>query len=209
MQESNRTIQLPEAPSIAVLPFMQTGDDFEGQAFADGVTDNIIYTLACTPGLFVSGRNSIFTFKGRSVRPHQVRQVLGVAHILEATITRGDERIELSARLSDTGSGQILWSERFEGDHEEVGAVKRALVERTLATIAPGTALEPSVADRSRISSDVGIYEKFLLAYLNYSPSSEDSTRAMYQSLESIAAQLPGHPLPPGLMAQCFTNLAA
>ena len=208
-QEPRRPVSLPDTPSIAVLPFVQAGNDFDAQAFADGVTDNVIYTLACTPGLFVSGRNSIFTFKGRRVRPQQVGQVLGVAHVLEATIARGDERIALNARLTETGSGQTLWSERFEGSRDGVSALKRALVERTLATIAPGTALDQCVSERSRISSDVGIYEKFLLAYLNYSPSSEESTRAMYASLESIAGQLPGHPLPPGLMAQCYTNLVA
>ena len=56
---------LPEQPSIAVLPFADPTGDFEAQASADGLTDHLTYTLACIRGLFVSGRNSAFTWKGR------------------------------------------------------------------------------------------------------------------------------------------------
>ncbi len=60
--------QLPEKPSIAVLPFNNLSDDPEQEYFSDGITEEIITALSKIPKLFVIARNSTFTYKGKPVR---------------------------------------------------------------------------------------------------------------------------------------------
>jgi hypothetical protein len=55
------------APSIAVLPFENLSLDVEQQYFADGLAEDIITRLSRLRWLFVSARNSSFTFRGKSV----------------------------------------------------------------------------------------------------------------------------------------------
>jgi DNA-binding winged helix-turn-helix (wHTH) protein len=50
------------APSIAVLPFANLSEDSEQQYFADGLAEDIITRLARLRWLFVSARNSSFTY---------------------------------------------------------------------------------------------------------------------------------------------------
>lgn len=203
----DRRLVMPDRPSIAVLPFASTGSGYEAQAFAESVTDHILYTLACMPALFVTGRDSAFTFKGRTVALRAIGQQLGVAHILSGTADQSDESVSVTARLSETESGRTLWSQDFRGGTETVLAFQSAIIGRVVATMAPGMFYEASTVARSRISGDVGIYRKFLSAYSNHSGDSEDSVRTMLASLRSISEQVPEHPVPPALMSQCYANL--
>ena len=50
--------QLPDKPSIAVLPFDNMSGDPKQEYIADGITENIIKTLSKIHNLFVIARNS-------------------------------------------------------------------------------------------------------------------------------------------------------
>ena len=63
---------LPDKPSIAVLPFKNMSGEAEQEYFVDGLTDDLITDLSKISGLFVIARNSVFEFKGRDVKVHEV-----------------------------------------------------------------------------------------------------------------------------------------
>ncbi|GJD48274.1 hypothetical protein OPKNFCMD_0991 [Methylobacterium crusticola] len=202
-------LPLPDRPSVAVLPLADASGDYEAQIFADGVTEHLTYTLACTPGLFVSGRNSAFTFRRQQVSPAEVGRALGVAHVLEGTIARADNRVALSARLSATDGTGLLWSQELAGSAEEIFALQTAIVERTVATIAPGMRLDRSGIARTRFPADVGIYAQFLSTYATFSSLSRASIHPLLHSLDAVIQSIPEQPLPLALKAQCYTFLVA
>ena len=55
------TSNLPDKPSIAVLPFVNMSGDLEQEYFSDGLTEDIITDLSKLSNLFVIARNSSFT----------------------------------------------------------------------------------------------------------------------------------------------------
>ena len=61
------SLNLPDRPSIAVLPFANMSGDPEQDYFADGMVEDIITGLSRIRWLFVIARNSSFTYKGRAV----------------------------------------------------------------------------------------------------------------------------------------------
>ena len=111
-------------PAIAVLPFQNLSGDPEQEYFADGITEEIINTLAHIPGLRVAGRSSAFSFKGRNEDLRSVGAKLGVATILEGTLRRSGDRLRITAQLIDASSGYQLWSERYDRVMEDVFAVQ-------------------------------------------------------------------------------------
>src|SRR5262245_1704014 len=64
--------ELPDKPSIAVLPFLNLSGDAEQDYFIDGVVEDIIAALCRIGWLFVIARNSSFTYKDRTVDVKQV-----------------------------------------------------------------------------------------------------------------------------------------
>ena len=79
----DETLELPDKPSIAVLPFDNMSGDPGQEYIADGISDNIITALSYIPEMFVIARNSSFTYKGKPVKVQQVSEELGVRYVLE------------------------------------------------------------------------------------------------------------------------------
>ncbi|MGO4840378.1 winged helix-turn-helix domain-containing protein, partial [Rhizobiaceae sp. 2RAB30] len=63
---NRKPLPLPDKPSIAVLPFVNVGNDPEQESFADGLTEDLITDLSRS-GLFVIARNSAFAYKGKAM----------------------------------------------------------------------------------------------------------------------------------------------
>jgi len=95
---------LPDVLSIAVLPFVNMSGDPEQEYFSDGITEEIITWLSKIPKLFVTARNSTFTFKGQPVRVREAGQQLGVRFVLEGSVRKSGDRVRVTAQLIDTST---------------------------------------------------------------------------------------------------------
>ena len=107
------TLELPDKPSIAVLPFTNMSDDPEQEYFSDGVSEDIITELSKISKLFVIARNSTFTYKGRAVDIKQVGREQGVRYVLEGSVRRSGDRLRITAQLIDATTGHHLWAQRY------------------------------------------------------------------------------------------------
>src|SRR5262249_8678926 len=67
---------LPDRPSIAVLPFANMSGEAEQQYFSDGITEDIITELSRFRQLFVIARNSSFQYRGQNVDVKRIAREL-------------------------------------------------------------------------------------------------------------------------------------
>ena len=107
-------LELPDKPSIAVLPFTSMSADPEQEFLADGVSEDIITELSKISKLFVVARNSTFTYKGRAVDVKQVGREQGVHYVLEGSVRRNGDRLRITAQLIDATTGDHLWAQRYD-----------------------------------------------------------------------------------------------
>jgi len=128
-------LELPDKPSIAVLPFVNIGGDPEQEYFSDGITEEIITTLSKVPHLFIIARNSVFTYKGKSVKVQQVGKELGVRYILEGSVRKAGDRVRITAQLVDTATGGHLWSERYDRDLKDIFALQDEITMKILTAV--------------------------------------------------------------------------
>src|SRR5207249_11696034 len=87
-------------PSVAILPFSNMSNDPEQEFFSDGITEDIITDLSKVSGLFVLGRNTVFTHKGKAVDLEQIAKQLGVSYVVEGSVRRAGTRVRINAQLS-------------------------------------------------------------------------------------------------------------
>ena len=113
-----------DKPSIAVLPFTNMSDDRGQEFFSDGITEDIITDLSKVSGLFVVGRNTSFTYKGKSVQLQQVAAELGVKFILEGSVRKAGERVRVTGQLIDGATGGHIWADRFDRDLTDIFAIQ-------------------------------------------------------------------------------------
>ena len=113
-----------DKPSIAVLPFNNMSGDPEQEYFSDGITEDIITDLSKVSGLFVIGRNTSFTFKGKSVQIPEVAAQLGVKFVLEGSVRKAGQRVRVTGQLIVGVSGGHIWADRFDRDLTDIFAIQ-------------------------------------------------------------------------------------
>jgi len=100
--------------SVAVLPFVAMSRDDDVEIFADGLTEEVSHALANIAELKVTGRTSSFHYKNRNEDLREIGATLGVAHLLEGSVRRSDDRIRVTAQLIDAEDGFHLWSKVYD-----------------------------------------------------------------------------------------------
>jgi adenylate cyclase len=133
-------LQVPDKPSVAVLPFATTGGNPEQEAFADGIADDVITALSRYPSLFVISRNSCFTYKGRAVDVKQVGRELGVRYVLEGSLRKSGNRIRVNAQLVEAEIGNHVWAERYDRGLADIFALQDEITEAVTIAITPAIA---------------------------------------------------------------------
>ncbi|MEO8811193.1 MAG: hypothetical protein ABI386_13195, partial [Rhodanobacter sp.] len=123
------------AKSIAVLPFENLSDNKDNVYFSDGLSEEILNSLARIDGLRVIGRTSSFKFKGTDVDSRTIGQRLGVANLLEGSIRREGERARITAQLIRASDGTQLWSQTYDRTVKDSLAVQLDIAERVAGVL--------------------------------------------------------------------------
>jgi adenylate cyclase len=100
-------------PAIAVIPFETAEGDRDTEYLADGMSEDLITTLAMWHQFPVIARNSTFTYKGRAVDPVVVGKELGAEYLVVGSFRRVERRVRISAELLDAESGHHIWADRW------------------------------------------------------------------------------------------------
>ena len=129
------SLELPDKPSIAVLPFTNMSNDPEQEFFSDGITEDIITALSKISSMLVIARNSTFIYKGEAVDVKQVGRDQGVRYVLEGGVRKVGNRVRITAQLIDASTGQHRWAERYDRDLEDVFAVQDEITRKIVSEL--------------------------------------------------------------------------
>jgi TolB-like protein len=130
-------LDLPDRPSIVVLPFINMSGDQDQEYFADGTIEDIITALSRFRNLFVIARNSSFVYKNQAVNVKEVGRDLGVRYVLEGSVRKAADRVRITAQLIDASTGAHLWADRFDGELNDIFDLQDDVTTRVVNAIAP------------------------------------------------------------------------
>jgi adenylate cyclase len=180
-------LELPDKPSIAVLPFTNMSTDSEQDYFADGLVEDIITALSRFKSLFVIARNSSFTYKGKAVDIRQVGRELGVRYVLEGSVRKADARLRITGQLIDCSTGAHLWAEKFDGPMEEVFELQDKVASHVAGVIDP-LLLDTEIRRASeRPTADLTAYNFYLRALPHIRAWSREANMLAIALLEQAA----------------------
>ncbi len=156
---------VPDAatPSIAVLPFVNMSSDPEQEYFSDGITEEILNSLASVKELRVAGRTSSFAFKGQADDLRRIGSSLGVDHILEGSVRKSGNEVRITAQLIQVEDGFHVWSETYERELTDVFAIQDEIANEILTQLKTQLLTDTdTVIEAQRTSPEV--YDLYLRA---------------------------------------------
>ena len=121
--------------SIAVLPFVDLSPAHDQEYFTDGLSEEILNSLARIDGMLVVGRTSSFQFKGKNEDLRAIGQKLGVANLLEGSVRREDEHARITAQLIRASDGIHLWSQTYDRTLTDTLAVQLDIAEQVAGVL--------------------------------------------------------------------------
>ncbi len=197
-------LDLPNRPSIAVLPFTNMSGDLEQDYFSDGISEDIITALSQFQWLFVIARNSSFVFKGRVADVKQIAYELGVRYLLEGSVRKATNRVRITAQLIDAASGTHLWAERFDGAIEDIFELQDQVTASVVGAIAPK--LEQAEIERARRkpTDSLDAYDYYLRGVANVHQDSKSANDAALRLFGEAIKLDPDFASAYGMSALCY-----
>ncbi len=141
-----------ERPVVAVIPFENLSGEASEDYFADGVTADIIASLAKHRWLSLVARNTTLRFKGRAAGIADIARETGAAYVVEGSVRRLSSRVRVGVQLIDAQSGNCIWAERYDRDSEDLFEIQDDITQTIAARIEPEIGYE----ERRRIVSAAG-----------------------------------------------------
>jgi serine/threonine-protein kinase len=105
--------------SIAVLPLVNLSADPSQDYLTDGLTDELITTLARQTSARVVSRSSVMRYKGTRLPTRDIARELGVDSVLEGSVTRVGDTLHVTAQLIDAASDAHLWAQSYDRSFDD------------------------------------------------------------------------------------------
>jgi TolB-like protein/DNA-binding winged helix-turn-helix (wHTH) protein len=125
----------PPRHSLAVLPLVNLSGDKEQEYFSDGLTEELLNSLARINELQIAGRTSSFYFKGKDVDLGTIAHRLNVAAVLNGSVRRSGHTVRVTARLTDALTGFNLWSATYDRDLSEILGLQADIADAVAAAL--------------------------------------------------------------------------
>jgi adenylate cyclase len=109
--------------------------DLEQEYFSDGITEDIITDLSKVSTLFVTARNTTFTFKGKATDITDVARRLNVSYVLEGSVRKVGNRVRITALLLDGAAGGHIWADRYDRELVDIFAVQDEIAKSIVAIL--------------------------------------------------------------------------
>ena len=192
-------------PSVAVLPFINMSGLEENEYFSDGLTETLLHVLAQTSELRVSARTSSFAFKNEDIDVREIARQLGVAHVLEGSVQRVEDRVRITVQLIRATDGTHLWSAKYDRTldnvfviHDEVAAsVSAALTDSLFG--GGGAAIPEGIA-----TQNIEAFDLYLRALPEFAKGSFGAFRNAEELLKTALVKDPGFTDAKVLLAETY-----
>lgn len=166
--------------SIAVLPLENLSGNPDQAYFSDGITEDLIESLAQVHALRVISRTSVMRYKGTTEGIQKIGKELGADAIIEGSVRRSGDSVRVTAELIRASTDAHIWANHFDERVSDVlrmeGEVARTIAQQVRAALTPeeqdrmagaGRPVDPRAQDEfflGRAGYDVNDAEDFAKA---------------------------------------------
>jgi serine/threonine protein kinase/Flp pilus assembly protein TadD len=175
--------------SVAVLPFVNASPDPENEYLSDGLTDELIDALAKVAGLRVASRTSVFALKGKPQDVRAIGALLGAAEVLEGTVRKSGDRLRITAQLSSTDDGRLLWSQRYDRTLDDVFAIQDEIARTIVTTLRATSFADLAEPLPRRYTENVAAYGLYLRGRYEWNKRTQEGITQAIRYFEQAIAE--------------------
>jgi TolB-like protein/DNA-binding winged helix-turn-helix (wHTH) protein/Tfp pilus assembly protein PilF len=195
--------------SLAVLPLENLSVTPDQEYLADGMTDELIASLAKVKHLRVVPRTSSMAYKNTHKSLSEIARELNVDAVVEGTVMRSGSRIRITTELVQIASDRALWAETYESNVDDV----LSLQQRVAGAIVSNIQVELTPQERQNLKayrpSSSEAYEDYLKGRYYWNKRSEEGLTKAIDYFGRATKEDPNYALAYAGLADCYGIIGA
>jgi serine/threonine-protein kinase len=180
--------------TIAVLPFVNASPDPDNEYLSDGITDELIDALAKVEGLRVASRTSVFALKGKQNDVRAIGALLEASEVLEGTVRRSGKNLRITAQLTSTDDGHLVWSHRYDRTFDDMFSIQDEIA-RTIVNTLRATSFADLKPTSNRHTDNVQAYGLYLRGRYAWNKRTQEGVTEGIRFFEEAIAIDPNYAL--------------
>lgn len=210
-RSANRTAQTrpDQVRSLAVLPIENLSVTPDQEYLTDGITDELIASLARIKRLRVVPRTSSMSYKGTHKSLSTIAKELNVDAVVEGTLMRSGNRIRFTTELVQVATDRTLWADTYEGNADDLLSMQQ----RVASGIVNNIQLELTPQERQELKSyrpsSPEAYEDYLKGRYYWNKRSEEGLTKAIEYFERATKEDPNYALAYAGLADCYGIIGA
>ncbi len=188
---------------IAVLPFANLSPDPQDAYFADGLTEEVIGTIARRSNAHVIARTSTMRYKGSVLPIGEIARELGVDRVVEGSVRRSGDRIRVAVKLVDARTEEHVWAGQFDQEVDDIFTIQSEIARDVAGSLGKGTRPQPAAA-----APEPAAYTLYLRAVQLFHNDTPDSLREAIALFDRALERDPHLALARVGAVKAWTNLA-
>jgi TolB-like protein len=183
---------------VAVLPFTHRGSDPGVEALAEGMSEDVVTSLARFSYLRVISHSSTLKHAGDVVDVRAFGREVGARYVIKGSLRQAGSVLRIAVHLVDATSGAHLWAETYNRPFEadKVFELQDEVIPRIVSTVADLNGILPhtmSEALRSRDPQKLTPYEALLRGFGYYERIDAEEHAVVREALERAVQEAPDH----------------
>src|SRR2546422_2043600 len=193
---------------LAILPFANISASSADEYFADGMTGELIATMARISGLKVIARTSVMSYKGGQKKISDVARELEVGTVLEGSVRKSGDRLRITVQLIDSQTSDHMWAESYDRELKDVFAVQSDIA-KTVAKALKVQLLsrEKSIIEKEQ-TVDPEAYALYLKGRFYWNERTHEGTDKAVKHFEKAVKIDPKFALAYSGLADCYNILS-
>ena len=183
-----------DRPNILILPFNSIGAE-EDKYISEGITDTLIGTLLKYEQLKIQPLLTSKFISEQKLSNDKIISDYGVNYIVNGNLQVQGGELRLNIQLTDLIKNDVIWSERFDFELDNLFDIQDQLSEEILDSLSIELTIGTAHQDSRKYFKSVKNWRKLISARADFIQSTPDSFQRMGETVAELYEEEPENPM--------------
>ncbi len=183
-----------DRPNILILPFNSIGAE-EDKYISEGITDTLIGTLLKYEQLKIQPLLTSKFISEQKLSNDKIMSDYGVNYIVNGNLQVQGGELRLNIQLTDLMKNDVIWSERFDFELDNLFDIQDQLSEEILNSLSIELTIGTAHQDSRKYFKSVKNWRKLISARADFIQSTPESFQRMGETVAELYEEEPENPM--------------